>query len=219
MASRFGQKDRNTWHCEELTNRANMASFPKRNGVIMFPSSHDITPFNLDACIRTISLILSNGNQLLIVTKPRLNCITSLITELIPWQSQILFRFTITSLDREVASFWEPGAPEPSQRLACLKNAHLAGYKTSVSVEPMLQGRLEAIQVVNTVAEHVTDTIWVGKMNQARQRVSVAFDAKLREIQKLQSDAEIMKLYHDLKTNLKVRWKDSIMSVISRNCA
>lgn len=61
----------------------------------MFPSLHDITPFNLDACIRFVKLMLKKGNRLLIVSKPRLECIRRVLHELDEFKEQILFRFAI----------------------------------------------------------------------------------------------------------------------------
>ena len=171
MADRFKRKTRAEWLHEELTTHAFIATYPKKNGVVMFPTAHDITPFNLHTYVRVAKLMLAAGNQLLIVSKPQLVCVKVLITELAPWKDQILFRFTIGSLDAETTYFWEPGASSPQERLTCLQAAYEADFKTSVSIEPMLQGAHEAVLVVDAVRVFVTETIWIGKMNQAKRRV------------------------------------------------
>jgi DNA repair photolyase len=47
-ANRYGLRKRSEWATESLTKRADIKSYPARDGVVMFPSTHDITPFNLE---------------------------------------------------------------------------------------------------------------------------------------------------------------------------
>lgn len=44
----------------------------KYNGVVMFPTTHDITPGNKEACLAALHTLLAAGNQVLVVTKPHL---------------------------------------------------------------------------------------------------------------------------------------------------
>lgn len=216
-AARFKQRDRSDWTREELTKKAEVKSYPKRAGVIMFPSAHDITPFNLDAYIRVAKLILAAGNQLLIVSKPRPDCITRLVEKLAQQKEQILFRFTIGSLNVTTCTFWEPGAPCPDERIRALRLAKDAGFQTSVSIEPMLEGTDMAVSTVAAVEDFVTETIWVGKMNRASQRVVAAGTvAAVESVRQMQSDGEILRLTELLKNHPKVRWKDSVKEVLSR---
>lgn len=215
-SNRFKQRDRADWSHEVLTKRANITSYPARGGVVMFPSSHDITPFNLEAYIRVALVILRKGNQLLVVTKPRLRCVEALLDDLGPFKKQILFRFTVGSMNDATCAFWEPGAPEPQERVACLEQAFDQGFKTSVSIEPMLAGVEQTLEVCDYVHEMVTDTIWIGKMNKARLRVAPEHAAAVANIERLQRDAEILRLYHELENAPKIRWKDSIKEVVSR---
>ena len=217
-AVRFKQRERSEWPIEALTKKADIKSYPKRNGVIMFPSSHDITPYNLEVYTRVAKLVLQAGNQLLIVSKPRLECIEHLIAELVPWKAQILFRFTIGSLDATMCKFWEPGAPCPDERIRALKLAHGCGYQTSVSIEPMLEGLDMTCDIVEEVEDCVTETIWIGKMNKPRQRVDKYYLEGVFRVEHQQRDSEILDLYDLLKGHAKVRWKDSIKGVVSR-CA
>jgi DNA repair photolyase len=220
-ANRFGKRLRADWAKEELTKRALITSYPARNGVVMFPSSHDITPFNLEAYIRVARLILSKGNQLLIVSKPRYECIVELLKELSGFKSQILFRFTIGTLDGPTSEFWEPDAPCPLERGACLTMACCKGFRTSVSIEPMLEGIEGVTAVVCASEKYVTDTIWVGKMNKIRLRVNLNSVENVDAVQKIewfQRDSEIIKLYNMLFDNKpNIRWKDSIKTVLLAN--
>lgn len=207
---------RDDWPNERLTKNANMKSYPDTGGVVMFPSTHDITPFNLDEYIRVARIILAKNNRLLIVSKPRIACIQEIAIQLEDYRDKILFRFTIGSMNKTHTDFWEPGAPDPIERLVCLSLAQLCGFRTSVSIEPMLRGFHETVAVVNAVDDYVTDTIWIGKMNKALTRVDGKYADKVAEIHRLQSDFEIISLYEELKGNPKVRWKDSINEVINR---
>ena len=208
------RKQRDDWHNEVLTKRAEMTSYSAKKGVVMFPSSHDITEFNLDACIRVLKLILAKGNQVLIVTKPRFTCIMRLLIDLEPWLDQILFRFTIGTLDDKTSQFWEPGAPLPGERVSALKMAWNTGAATSVSIEPMLAGRFGAMEVVKAVEGFVTDTIWIGKMNKVNLRVPKGNAKAVTDLLYMQRDVAIVSLHTCLKDNPKIRWKDSIKEVV-----
>ena len=98
---------RDEWHNERLTKNANMRSYPATGGVVMFPSTHDITTFNVDAYIRVARVILVKGNQLLVVSKPRLDVIKKVCAGLIHHKKQILFRFTMGTLKPGISLFWE----------------------------------------------------------------------------------------------------------------
>lgn len=219
-ANRFNLRSRKDWQVEEMTKQAYMKSYPARDGVIMFPSAHDITRYNLFAYIRIAALILSKGNRLLIVTKPRIDCVREIVEQLKFYSGQILFRFTITSLNPVLSKFWEPGAPQPSERLEALKHAWQQGFPTSVSVEPMIDGVDKTESMVAGIQHLVTDTIWIGKLNKANIRCDKSIPGMvdaLRVISEQQSDSEIMRLVANLKNEPKVRWKDSINEVIARN--
>lgn len=215
-ANRFNLRKRDEWDREELTKQSNMTSYPARDGVVMFPSSHDITPHNLEAYIRVAKLILAKGNRLLIVSKPRVSCVYALLTEFDQWKEQILFRFTIGTMNDAASLFWEPGAPEPEERVTCLEMAFESGYRTSVSIEPLVGGIENAIDVVRVTRPCVTDTIWIGKMNKVRTRVSAEHAAAVANIEFLQRDEMILKLYHHFEHDPIMRWKDSIKEVVAR---
>ena len=219
-ANRFKRRARKDWQIEELTKRAFVTSYPKRSGVIMYPSAHDITPFNVLAYLRVAKLMLAAGNKLLIVSKPNLECIRQLITELAPFKNQILLRFTIGTTSEEVAAFWEPGAPSPAKRISALEMAFDADFRTSVSAEPLLGGLETAQSLLAAVTPYLTDTIWIGKMNKIQQRVeqnSPLLVAAVEAIERQQTDERILCLYEKLKDNPIIRWKDSVKEVLARH--
>ncbi|MHA1416534.1 MAG: hypothetical protein ACTSRR_09785 [Candidatus Heimdallarchaeaceae archaeon] len=165
MAYRFQRiKSRDQW--QEMTNIEEMANkkFKKISGWIMSPSSHDITEDNLELAIKVFKNILNAGNKLLIVTKPRFNCIKKICEELQGFcKGQILFRFTIGTLDDKIRKYWEPGAPSIAERISSLVYAYFNDYKTSVSIEPFLDDYV--YELVDTLLPYVTDEIWIGPMN------------------------------------------------------
>lgn len=210
---------REDWPNERFNTRAGMKSYPKKVGVVMFPTTHDITPFTVTEYIRVAKLVLKSGNDLLIVTKPRFDCVMALLRELAPWKGQILFRFTIGTTNITTSRFWEPGAPLPAERLDSLRLAWNSGFSTSVSIEPMLEGRFDVASVIAAVTPYVTDTIWIGKMNKANLRVPKGHEKAVALVHQLQSDTEIIKLYNRHKANPMIRWKDSIKEVVAKSAA
>lgn len=205
---------RDTWAEERL--KTAMPRVRKFNGLVMVPSSHDITPYYLAAVEKHLKALLEQGNQILVVSKPHRDCIYRLCDELAPYKQQILFRFTIGSLSKQLASLWEPGAPAPLERIDCLQHAYKRGFETSVSVEPMLAGTEDALVTFNKVIQYVTETIWFGKMNHlnrwgpATPEIAVA----CWYLRRLQSDTAVLELVQRLSAHPQVRWKDSIWRVV-----
>lgn len=195
--------------------------FPKRSGVTMFPTMHDITPQNIETCLVVLKNLLSPGNDVLIVSKPNFECIETLCDELENYKSQIEFRFTIGSVDQNVLKFWEPNAPSLSERIQSLKYAHSKGFKTSISCEPMLDNHPE--KVVKTVESFVTETIWLGKANDLIRRLKINHHndqttlSKAAQLIAWQSDNKILELYNKFNCHPKIRWKDSIEEVVRKS--
>ena len=218
-AKRFKLRDRDNWRHVELTKRADITSYPAREGVVMFPSSHDIVPQIVDAYIRVALLMLEKGNRLLIVSKPHMSCVMKMCKAFERFSSQILFRFTIGTTSESVAAHWEPGAPRPAERIEALAFAQAAGFRTSVSAEPLLGGLETAQALLAALRAYVTDSIWIGKMNKIRTRVDLSIPANAREvavIEAAQTDAEVLRMFEALDGDPLIRWKDSINEVIGK---
>jgi DNA repair photolyase len=191
----------------------------KANGVIMLPSMHDITETYLPTYLDTLRNLLKAGNDVLIVTKPRLACIKAICDEFTDYKDNILIRMTITSMDNDLSQYWEPGAPLPQERFQALIYAHEQGYQTSVSVEPMIDTVEKTVAMYRALEPFITEDIWFGKMNDIKRRVDTS-DTLVREavatIYENQSNKNIYMLYDQLKDEPKVRWKDSIRDVVKR---
>jgi ParB-like chromosome segregation protein Spo0J len=206
---------------EDWTKTKRLKSFDepvsKQEGQGMFPTTHDITPTNLDDCIVFLEKHLKAGNKILITSKPHLDCIKRICDKFKDYKEQILFRFTIGSISDDVLRFWEPNAPSFTERFDSLKYAFNSGFDTSVSCEPMLDKSISLL--VCKLRFYVTQTIWVGKMNKVRERVitenwSNEDRCYLNMIYQCNKDEFIKDLYEQLKIEPKIRWKESIKEVV-----
>jgi DNA repair photolyase len=190
----------------------------KVSGVVMFPTTHDITPGNVPACRAYLEMILRHDNHVLIVTKPHLEVVQHLCAALTRWKAQIEFRVTIGSPCDSHLMYWEPGAPLSAERLLAAEHIHGAGYKLSFSMEPLLCDHY----LLNVFVKHIrlmADSIWIGKMNDVRRRVKVETDEDRRQVEWIeahQTDERIMEIVRALRDVTQVRFKDSIKEVIER---
>ena len=219
-ANRFNLRKREDWAFEEFTKRSKMTSYPAKDGVIMFPTAHDITPFSVETYLRVVKLMLFAGNKVLIVSKPNYSCINRLVDELTAYKDQILFRFTIGTMLDDVSKYWEPGAPLPAERVSALKLAYERGYRTSVSAEPLLGGLCTAEGILAATRDFITETIWIGKLNKPRTRVVMDDPIHLEnviKVESMQTDEAIIHMYEMLKDDPKIRWKDSIKEALAKN--
>jgi len=217
MAIRFKRKTSDTWKNEEPVSMQGK-SFKKRNGKIMIPSSHDITPGNIEIALAVIKKLLENGNELLIVTKPNYTCVKQIIDQFDSFKSAIQMRFTIGSVSDDVLKLWEPSAPVFKDRLRSLRYAYDKGYSTTISAEPLLDETPDALY--DALHPYVTGSIWIGKMNFPDRRVkmnsaSTDAPAHVRALIEAQSDEKIITMWKKYQTNPMIEWKESIKKVIA----
>ena len=218
MGIRFGRTATGKWKTPRLRRNMVEKGYRKRRGTIMFPTTHDITEFNLSECLTVLKKMLVAGNEVLVVSKPHLTCVKALCKELKDYKGQILFRFTIGSADPAVLSFWEPNAPSYRERLSCLKWAFQHGFKTGVSCEPILDGNIQ--RVIDAARPFVTDAIWLGRVNNLRKILAhIAPDnraalAKADELLALQTDEWVKGLYEKHRHDPLIKYKDSIKKVV-----
>lgn len=187
-----------------------------RKGRIMFPTNHDIVPEMLEPCLIVLKKLLAAGNEVLVVSKPHFNCIEAICEQCGEYRKQLLFRFTIGAKESDILRYWEPGAPLFAERIKCLQYAFHHGFQTSVSAEPMLDAG-KIVELFYIFEPFVTDGIWIGKMNQVRKRVEINSEEDerwVRFIEMTQTDERIRDIYDTLKQEPKVRWKESIKSIV-----
>ena len=216
MAVRFKQLTPDQWPLERIRQKDVDKIYPKYDGQVMFPSSHDLTPNNLNGCLTALRCLIVVGNKMLVVSKPHLDCIKKFCELFRPYRRRILLRFSIGACDDRILSYWEPGAPSYDERKACLKYAYNADFRTSVSVEPMLDSANIDL-LVEDLSPYVTHSIWVGTTNHL-VRFDKGTDMVLRQatnrIRQGQMDIIIKQIYERYKNNSLIRWKKEIKKVV-----
>jgi DNA repair photolyase len=229
-AIRFGKVTPENWANEKP---GNLPRAVRRKGTVMFPTSHDITDGNWNHCLKALTLLLGAGNRVLLVSKPKPEVIANLCYglrksgRLLEWKPNILFRFTIGSMDPATLRFWEPNAPTFAERLYSLMWVFNGGWQTSVSMEPMLDlDQADVLRTVRTVAPYVTDAVWLGKANKLGQRCLMnaggQFDshasARVFALDSAWETGSVINLYYavcqDPVLSVKVKWKDSIKKIV-----
>lgn len=217
MAIRFHRSTPESWKNPVIRKEAIGKNYYQQEGRIMMPTSHDITPLNINEFLTVLMKVLEAGNEILIVSKPHLPCIKAICKTAAAYKKQITFRFTIGSADDKVLKAWEPGAPSFGERLDSLKWAHQEGYETSLSCEPMLDTSID--QVIEACRPYVTDSIWLGRANNLRQALSLnrPGDEKAKALGEQllaeQTDDYLRELYHRYKDDPLIKYKDSIKKV------
>lgn len=225
QAIRFGTATADSWAKERPKEGARKPG--KRQGTVMFPTTHDITEGNVDTCRNMLWKLLEAGNKVLVVSKPSPDVIKRLC-DMVAWSKDaILLRFTIGSMDPGTLRFWEPNAPTFAERLYSLMWAFKNSWQTSVSMEPMLDANHDdAIRLARTVAPYVTDAIWIGKANKLGQRCSANAGGQMDQhtsnmvfaLEESQRDAAIVRLHDRVMSDPvlapKVKWKESIKKVM-----
>jgi len=216
MAVRFKQVTSEQWSLERIRPADVSKRHKKYDGQVMFPSSHDITPGNIDACMEVLKNLLDVGNQVLVVSKPHLGCIKAICQMLGSFKEQILFRFTIGACDDRILSFWEPNAPAYYERKAAFKYAYNAGFQTSVSVEPMLDSA-NIDTLIGELLPYVTHSIWIGTMNHLgrfRKGSDMVLRQAIEKIRRGQTDSIIKSIYRRYKNNPLMKWKKEIKKIV-----
>lgn len=159
--------------------------------LIMFPSSHDIIPANVDAYIAAARHILEAGHCILLVSKARMDCIPRIDDALSEYRAQIIYRLTITTANEATMREWEPNAPPLAERMEVLKLLYSRGAITSVSIEPMLSDPSETVRLVSP---YVNECVWIGEMSGPLAKSST-------DIEDLVSDARLRALISSLRSD------------------
>jgi DNA repair photolyase len=216
MALRFWQVKESQWGSEKIRQHDVIRKHPKYPGRVMFPSSHDITPNNLSACLQVLNNLLAAGNEVLIVSKPHLESIRAICQQFGDYGDRILFRFTIGAQNDRLLSLFEPNAPGYQERKAALQYAYEHVFNTSVSAEPMLDPE-NIDSLIADLLQFVTDALWIGKMNylgRLYSKVSPEVQAALKIIENGQTDENIHAIYERHRNNPKIKWKKGIKKIV-----
>ena len=204
------------WHNWELRPDKVEANRRLMDGLVGFPTSHDIFPEILDPYLIVLGKLLRAGNEVLIVSKPRFDCIKEICASSRFFKDRIIFRFTIGSMDDQVLRTWEPNAPVYEERKMCLMHAFEQGFRTSVSMEPMLDtARIEPL--IEDLRPFVNTDIWLGTMNHAEDAKKWTGAGMVGEIDKIvagQSPENLSTIYNKFKDDQLIKWKTEALKII-----
>lgn len=209
------------WATPRIRDNAVDKKYGKFKGTVMFPTTHDITPGNLNACLTVLDKLLTSGNRILIVSKAHTASLRAIVAKFPLFTGQILFRLTIGSLSESIREFWEPNAPTNAERIEALMHVHRAGFETSVSCEPLLQAEA-IVELVDRIRPFVTHSIWIGKANQLQQRCAWRLPSDHPAIIQVlagQTDEMVHCVYKSLKDDPLLRWKESYKKVLGLKLA
>jgi DNA repair photolyase len=215
MAAQYKRITRDQWHTMKPNARSQK---PVRflEGGVMFPTTHDLHMRHVNWWSPFLTDLLDVGNDVLIVSKPEFAAIRFICDNFYSKVNQIEFRFTIGT-DSEIArSFWEPNAPNIGERIQALRYAFERGYKTSVSMEPLLMKDPRRLiwQISPWIYE--SGTIWIGLMNHMRENwITDELSHRFYDEQKtINSKENMQKIYDSLKDYPQIRWKDSVRELL-----
>ncbi len=193
MAKRFGRvKDYDAW-IHPIITKTQPTKYKHREGVIMMPSSHDICINNIELIKNQLQLLMNVRNHVLLVTKPRLDCITIICDKFNYYKDFIEWRLTIGTIFDDNRKRWEPFAPSISERLECLESLIHRGFTVSISMEPLLNTTPTAIKSIETLLQYHVKEIWIGCMQYTRDSPNIDYQ----------------EIYNLFKDNPRIKWKDS----------
>lgn len=187
-------------------------------GVIMFPTTHDVTPSNVHECEAYLESMLRYGNRVLVVSKMSPTVAYCLARRLAEWRAQLEFRVTVGTPCESTRRYWEPGAPSYGDRMEAAEALKERGFTVSFSVEPLLCRLPQLKEMVEDMLP-TADSIWIGKLNKLRQRVRIETAEDEREaewIERGQTDERVMEIVQAFLGDTVIRWKDSIREVMER---
>jgi len=176
----------------------------------MFPTSHDIFKHILPECIKVLRKVLEAGNSVLITTKPDPYCVKQLVKELKEYKEQICFRFTITSAFNSILTKYEPNAPKFEERKEALKYAYSHNFKTSLSLEPLLDP--SPLPILDRLQKYVNDEIWIGILS-GKIPPELKINYSLENLKEIYRECKNL----PLEAKNKIRFKDSIVNKLKLN--
>jgi len=212
MAKRYGRTDEASWKKMRINSQAVERHYPRYKGRVMFPTSHDIIdlPEVTEPCFKVLRKLVEAGNNVLVTTKPDFNVTQRLVDEFSDYKDLIQFRFTISSNNDDLLSFWEPNAPPYNVRLESLRLAYEKGFKTSVSIEPFLDH--DPLPLIHELMPYVTESVWIGPMNYIpRNNIPLKYRDRYNSIRENYTKANIRSIMERLRDYPKIRFKDSMI--------
>ncbi len=157
-----------------------------------------------------ITKVLASGHKLLITTKSSL--VVRDLDILTRYRGRVAVAMTITTLNQEIASVMEPGAPPPAERLKAVRKLSQAGIPVLVRLDPVVPlvnddaGDIYklVIEASKAGAAQITGSTYKARLD-SLHRLSKAFPQVASELRDIYREGERIGgyLYMDKKKRLE----------------
>jgi DNA repair photolyase len=217
-ALRFKQiKDIEEWDMPVVNNDKIKKQYRNVNNIrtTMFPSTHDIFPSHLNEYMLILHKLLKTNRKIVIVSKPRFECIKRICDECEKYENKFKLILTIGSKNDDLLKTFEPRAPNFRERFESLKYAYEKKIDVEVSCEPLFD-ILDFDDLYNILSPYAKN-IWIGNMNY--MHVLPKNDV-IEMYKKVSTPENYKKIYDKYKDVKSVLWKTSVlkfMRIISNN--
>ena len=196
--------------------------FPKmpKNKLVMFPTTHDLHPKYIGRFSLTVIELINKGNRVLFTTKSSNSTFRAFLdkldsdikdfsntNEMLKTQvrSNLEIRITITCRDNSFIEKFEKKTGFYEERLANLRYAYERGYKTSVSIEPLLCSKEDLDLIILDLVDRKTDSVWIGTLS------SIPEDLRV-EVAPFYSKENLQKIYDEYSLKLYIHIKDTFIN-------
>jgi DNA repair photolyase len=185
----------------------------KYNGVIMFPTMHDITLSNFDKVSDTIEKLLEFDNKILIVSKMDSEVARAFAEKFVfhPKKLNLEFRITITSDREHIKDYFENKAPTDDSRWISEKILTVNDFNVSLSIEPLLHiGAIaEATYIANDFKK--LKSIWVGCLTNYKLNPDIPEEKAVIDLYKT-----LPEIYEEYRKYDFIKFKDSFFKAMDR---
>jgi len=194
----------------------------EREGLTIFPSAHDVFPFNKAVSFRFLKKLIHPKthiyNKVMFITKPRMSVIRPFVDRFKKYKEHILLRFTITTSNEDLVAFWEGNSSSPEERKECLIYCYEKGFDTSISTEPYLDTPENLVSLITSLNDYVSDTLWIGHMNRIstekwlkKNGYSKKEILYYKQIRKNCKEDKLISIVNELANIKKIRYKESFL--------
>jgi len=217
-------RDFHKWHLMEFNKTNYKENIGKRDGLSICFTAHDIFPFNRKLCFNYLKRLIHPKkdvyNKVLLVSKARKSVFNKLVDEFKDYRDYLETRFTITTMDHSLLKFWESNAPNYPERKECLELCYEKGFKTSLSIEPLLDPYPfnSLFNMIDALSPFISSTIWIGYMNRISSEEKLIernYTKKQRSFyENIRKDTKTWKLKEiidQLNSIQEIRYKDSFI--------
>lgn len=203
------------WKEEQLINKYT-SSQKHYNGIVMFPTAHDINEENYEHFVNHLCDLVGYKNNVLIVSKMDYNIANKFINSMgvdLPHscKSQIEFRITMTCFKEDIKKYWELELPRLSSRYLSIMSLQQY-FKTSISIEPLIDGNILPYIILNkTMLSIPSSDIWIGCLTNYKLNPNIPEEKAVIELYKT-----LPEIYEEYKNYDFIKFKDSFFKAMNR---